>query len=199
MASVATKSMTAEEFFAWRHLRENRFRYRGLELVKGEIVEVPFQGELHEVICANAAALLLPYTQQLGIGHVNCRHHPGLIVRRDPDIVREPHVALYLEGDPFKGITCDYSEHLPALVVEVLSQAAHWLRTLRRITEFQAIGVPLVWLVDPEDRSVTVFRKNTPYISFEKTDTLTGMDVLPGFHSIVSSFFHQPGFPRSYP
>jgi Uma2 family endonuclease len=50
----------------------------------------------------------------------------------------------------------------------------------------------MVWLVDPEDRTVTVFRKGQEPIFLEETDELTGLDVLPDFRCSVADFFVIP-------
>lgn len=51
MATVATKLLTAEEFFDWANLPENRDRR--FELEKGEIVEGSLPGERHCAVCGN--------------------------------------------------------------------------------------------------------------------------------------------------
>ena len=50
-------------------------------------------------------------------------------------------------------------------------------------------GVRLIWVIDPEDRSVTVYRKGAPDEYLTENDTLTGGDVLPGFSVRVAELF----------
>ena len=50
-------------------------------------------------------------------------------------------------------------------------------------------GVRLVWLVDPETLTVTVFRQDTAPKSIGEGDTLDGSDVLPGFTVPVGEIF----------
>ena len=190
MATVATKTMTAEEFFDWVHLPENRDRH--FELEQGEIVEMSLPGERHGVVCANSVWILGSYTRQRRKGYV-CGNDTGLVLERDPDTVRGADVALYAESRAYQELEPKYSELLPTLAVEVLSPTDRWKKMLRRIGQFLAKGVSMVWLVDPEDRTVTFFRKGQEPVFLEEADELTGMDVLPEFSCRVADFFIMPG------
>src|SRR5579859_4269133 len=95
MATAATKTMTAEEFFEWSHQPENRDRL--FELEEGEIVEMSLPGERHGVVCGNANGILWSFTRQRKKGYV-CSNDTGLILERDPDTVRGADVALYEES-----------------------------------------------------------------------------------------------------
>ena len=53
-------------------------------------------------------------------------------------------------------------------------------------------GVTIVWLVDPAERTVTVYRSLSNIQRFTSNDTITGEPVLPGFSCAVSRFF-EPG------
>ena len=54
-------------------------------------------------------------------------------------------------------------------------------------------GVSVAWLVDPEDRTVTVYRLNQfPQVA-EENEELAGGDELPEFRCRVSDFFQMPG------
>ena len=64
---------------------------------------------------------------------------------------------------------------------------------LRRITQFLERGVPLVWLVDPESETVTVYRPGTAPYMIKGSEMLTGEDVLPGLRMRVSELFALPG------
>src|SRR4051812_760928 len=85
MSTVAAKMMTADEFFDWSHLPENRDRH--FELERGEIVEISRPGERQGVVCGNAVGILGSYTRQRRRGYV-CSNDIGLILEREPDTVR---------------------------------------------------------------------------------------------------------------
>jgi Uma2 family endonuclease len=50
---------------------------------------------------------------------------------------------------------------VPVLAVEVLSPTDRYGKTLKRVRQFFKAGIVLVWVVDPEDRTVTVHRSAT--------------------------------------
>jgi len=61
-----------------------------------------------------------------------------------------------------------------------------------KVEEYLAAGVPLVWLVNPDNRSVRVFRAGQPVVQLRVSDELTGDDILPGFHCPVAELFPPP-------
>ncbi|MHB1422730.1 MAG: Uma2 family endonuclease [Gemmataceae bacterium] len=62
----------------------------------------------------------------------------------------------------------------------------------RRISRFIKWGVPLVWLVDPEEQTVTVYRPDGVPDVLERVDELTGSNILPDFRCRVAEFFFMP-------
>lgn len=50
-------------------------------------------------------------------------------------------------------------------------------------------GVKLVWLVDPELRTVTVYAGSPRGTELDESETITGGDVLPEFSCKVAEFF----------
>ena len=74
--NTAGRLLTAEEFFDWTNRTENRDKHHELE--RGEVVEVSRPGQLHGVVCANAALVLGNYTFRRRKGYV-CSNGPGII------------------------------------------------------------------------------------------------------------------------
>lgn len=189
MSTTATKPLTAEQFFEWVQRPENRDRR--FELVAGEIVEMSRPGERHGVVCGNVTGILWNYTRKQKQGYV-CPNDTGLILERGPDTVRGPDVSLFRENRRYDELDPRFPERLPALIVEVLSPNDKVGKTMRRISQFLAKGVLLVWLVDPEDRSVTVYRPNQLPLVLEEGEELTGHDVLADFSCPVAELFIMP-------
>ena len=77
----------------------------------------------------------------------------------------------------------------PDLAAEVLSPSDRMVEALAKITMYLEAGVRLVWLVDPEAMTITVFRPDAALKMLGIGDTLDGGDVLPGFSVPVAELF----------
>lgn len=69
----------------------------------------------------------------------------------------------------------------PDLVVEVISPTNRKPDTTQKQALYAKIGVPLVWWVDPEAKTVTVHRLDRDPEVVKMDGVLDGGDVLPGF------------------
>lgn len=68
----------------------------------------------------------------------------------------------------------------PDLVVEVISPKEYTAATNGKIRDFRSVGVPLIWVVDPENREATIYTLESIRIIGEDEEFPVG-DVLPGF------------------
>jgi Uma2 family endonuclease len=190
MATVTTKPMTADEFFEWANRSENADRF--WELDEGEVIEMPSPGELHGVVCGLIAYLLWKYVFERGKGYV-CSNGTGLLVKRKPGTVRGPDIMVFDESRPLRKLSRKFSERIPRLIVEVLSPSDKMSAVNRRISQFLKRGVPLVWLVDPETRTVTVYKHGKDFEVVREHEVVTGEDVLPKLRYRVAELFAVPG------
>jgi Uma2 family endonuclease len=189
MSTVTTKPMTADEFYEFVHRPENADKW--FELVRGEVIELPPPMKPHGVVCGNGAWILGNYVRQRRKGYV-VSNDAGVILERDPDTVRGPDLAIYEDAKKFEEIHPKYGEVPPRLAVEVLSPNDRADRIVRKLNDYLRNGVPLVWLIDPEARLVTVYRADGAPYELKDTDELTGNDVLPEFRCKVADFFYLP-------
>ncbi len=190
MSTVQTTPMTADEFWEWCSRPENR---DGLyELARGEVVEMPSPGEQHGSLCMWIGYRLMNYVVQRGSGGV-CANDTGLLVERGPDTVRGPDLMLFDESRPLDQLSRKYSTRIPRLVVEVLSPTDRWSRIALRVGQYLARGVSIVWVVDPEERTVTIHRPNELPQVREEQHELTGNGVLENFSLKVADLFNLPG------
>jgi Uma2 family endonuclease len=190
MATATTKLMTADEFFDWANRPANADRY--WELDEGEVIEMPSPGELHGVICGLIAHLLWKYVFERGKGYV-CSNDTGLVLKRKPGTVRGSDVMLFAESKSLRKLSRKFAQQIPHLLVEVLSPSDRWSAVNRRISQYLKRGVPLVWLVDPEARNVTVYRPGEVHNVLREHEELTGEGVLPKFRYRVADLFAVPG------
>jgi Uma2 family endonuclease len=190
MATVQTKLLTVDEFYKWASRPENQDKL--YELDEGRVVEMPPAGEYHGAICFLIAYLLGKYVFQRGKGYI-CTNDTGLLVKRRPGTVRGPDIMLFDENRPLRKLSRKFADRIPKLVVEVLSPSDQMTKVMRRISQFLKRGVPLVWLVDPEERAVTVYRPGQVHYVLREEEEVTGEDVLPGLRYRVAEFFALPG------
>jgi Uma2 family endonuclease len=187
------RKMTADEFYEFVNRPENDARW--FELVRGEVIELSRPTRPHGVICANVTRILANYTFAKHYGYV-CSNDTGVVLERDPDTVRGPDVALFDDVQRMEDLPERWGDTQPRLAVEVLSPNDRADYINRKITDYLENNVDLVWVLDPEARTVTVYRKNVgPKVLHEK-DRLTGDDVLPGFRCKVADFFATPTRPK---
>ncbi len=157
------------------------------ELVRGEVVVVsPLPGAMYGMVCSNVGGVLNEYVERTRFGWVVGR--AGVILSREPDTVRAPAVAVYSFARQPAPPT-DYFEIAPDLAVEVLSPHAKRSAVRAKIAQYVAAGVRLVWLVDPETRTVLEYRGSLRGTEYDEADTLTGHDVLTEFTCRVADFF----------
>ncbi len=117
-----------------------------------------------------------------------CVNDTGFVAERDPDTVRGPDVAFWTK-DRMPEVPEGYVEVAPDLVVEVVSPSDHYSRVQNKIRHYPTRGVRMVWVVDPEDRSATVYRSLREARILGENDTLSGEDVVPGFSCQVADLF----------
>jgi Uma2 family endonuclease len=182
MSAVSTPLITAEEFGRRPEPADGSKE----ELVKGMIVTIPPPKALHGLTQTLIASLLLGFVRPRRLGWVATES--GTVLESDPDTIRGPDVAFYsithLPAPPI-----DYFEIAPDLVVEVLSPDDRRSRVRDKIREYISAGVRLVWLVDPETRTVLEYRGSLRGTEYDESDTITGADVLPDFSCRVAELF----------
>jgi Uma2 family endonuclease len=121
---------------------------------------------------------------------------PFDVVLSNHDVV-EPDL-LFIARDQETILTEQNVQGAPALVVEIFSPSTQKRdRTIKRAL-FDARGVREYWMVDPEERSVTVYRRDRQG-SLDVTATLTlhgaaatlTTPLLPGFSLDMSTLFAE--------
>ena len=190
MATVATKLITAAEFYEFVHRPENRDRR--FELERGEIVEMSRPGKKHGLVCANGVRMLGNFAAGRKKGCV-CSNDTGVVVERDPDMVRGPDILFFEDVVRADEVEEKYGDTPPLLAVEVLSPNDTATQVTQRVIEQLNFGTQLVWVVDPDAELIAVYRRGKqPYV-VKKDEELTGDDVLPDFRCKVAEFFQLPG------
>jgi Uma2 family endonuclease len=74
-----------------------------------------------------------------------------------------------------------FARIVPDFVVELRSASDKLDDCRTKMIEYANAGVRLGWLIDPESRTVIVYRPNQEPRTLENPETVSGEDVLPGF------------------
>ncbi len=61
-----------------------------------------------------------------------------------------------------------------------------------KITNYLKGGVDLVWVIDPESRTVTVYRRDRAPYTLAASEELSGDDILPDFRCRIADLFFLP-------
>jgi Uma2 family endonuclease len=156
------------------------------ELVDGELVEKDM-GALSSRVAGNVLRAIGNFaeTQQLGetfdseCGYQCFLDAPGKVRRPDVSFIR----AERLSPDQ---IPDGHIPIAPDLAVEVVSPNDQFYEVEAKIGEYLRAEVRLIWLVNPKERSVHVYRRGGGADRLTEEHELTGEDVLPGFRCRVS-------------
>jgi len=163
------------------------------ELIRGQLKEAPMtkRNRFHAYAEARIARFLDEWidTQSEPRGQVYSGE-VGSILRRDPDSTVGIDVA-YFSADVVARQTeaTTLMEGAPVLAVEVLSPSDKQEDIHDKVVEYLNTGVQLVWLVDPGFQTVQVHRPDCEPESFNRNQTLTGMDILLGLEIAVAEIF----------
>jgi Uma2 family endonuclease len=184
MSTVTPKLLTAEEFARLPNPPDGSRQ----ELVRGVVVTMPPPGYRHGKVQLRIGSKLQTFLDAHPIGSATVES--GVRTEDDPDTVRGPDVSFW----SFQRLPADqnpegYPQEPADLCVEVMSPHDKRPALLAKVREYLFNGVRLVWVVDPEDRTVTVFRQPDEGRVLLENATLTGEDVLPEFSCKVADFF----------
>jgi Uma2 family endonuclease len=156
------------------------------ELVRGEIVYRSLPRAEHGLVSANFCLLLGNYCDKKKRGYPTWSI--GLITERTPDTVRGPDLTFW-SHERFPGFINEYPEIMPDLVIEILDDDEVHNDYSDKVREYLAAGTRLVWVVDPDSRTVMVYAGTMRGLELDEAETIDGGDVLPGFSCLVSAFF----------
>lgn len=179
--SLTEQPITGEELFTMNHIGWT-------ELVEGEIIHKVPTGFLHGKIEFLLATLLGLFVRQHNLGVV-FGGETGIYTRRNPDTVRGVDVA-YISHDRLTQSNSDsYLDVAPELIVEIMSPGDSWTEVDDKLNEYFAMGVDLVWIINPKRQQIQVYTARTQFELLGLEDTLTGGSVLAGFEVAVVEIF----------
>ena len=77
----------------------------------------------------------------------------------------------------------------PALAVEVLSPGNSGTELDEKLDEYLSAGIEMVWIVNPDKRTIRLYRANGTMRLYRAKDVIEGEAALPGFRLAVGEVF----------
>lgn len=182
--------MTVDEYWDFVNRPENADRF--FELRRGEVIELSRPKKPHGIVAGNIATELNLYARQVRKGYV-LSNDTGVVLEETPGTVVGPDVAYCVDASTYDEVEPKWAETPPVLTVEVLSPTDKMSQVNQKIADYIRAGVKVVWLADPELKTVTVYRPAQSLIVLKAADDLTGGEEMPGFTCKVADFFRLPG------
>lgn len=158
------------------------------ELSDGELWIMAPAGGAHGSSQARVTGELLFQGERRGFGQVWVE--TGILLSRDPDTVLVPDAFFIVKAClPMQMSSEGYSLTIPNLTVEIRSKNDS-IRSLQRKAErCVTAGVQLSWMLDPQQKTVTVLTSGAAPVELRETDTLTAGELIPGFSVRVADLF----------
>jgi Uma2 family endonuclease len=182
MSTIATL-LTAEDLL---NLPPDNMRH---ELVRGELTTMAPTSDEHGSRAARITVRVGHFIEENKLGEYFVAE-TGFLLARKPDTVRAPDFAFVArERMARQGFTKKFWPGAPDFVVEVLSPSDSASEVLEKIDEWLSAGTRLVWLVDPQKKTIRIFAPKRPQQIVGLGGMLDGGDVLPGLRVAVSEIF----------
>ena len=149
------------------------------ELDDGRLVILAPPGHTYGRRQAKIVQYLGSDAEDRGLGEV-CAE-VGIVLRRKPDRVVGADAAFNLTASlPVRRSKEGYLETIPEIVVEVRSKNDANNEVRAKMEEYFAAGVQLVWVLDPDDKTVAAHQPGLKVSLFTCSDSLS-TPLLPGF------------------
>ena len=179
-ATLITR-LTAEEFAA---LPGDGRR----ELLAGEVVEMAPASLRHGSVCLRIMSAVERWVTDHKLG-LCASNDPGVVLSRGPDTVRAPD-GLFYAGDRVAELPMEgFPDHLPDLVLEVVSTHDRRGDVLAKVGQWLDAGVQVVWVAWPQDARITVYGPGSEVTTLNRGDRLTCPALLPGFELLLDECF----------
>jgi Uma2 family endonuclease len=186
---LATQIITPEQLAAMPNAKD-------FELVDGQLVEINM-GNKASWVAFELASRLREWVRQNRLGWVFSADTGFRLDPQRPNLLRKPDVSFVRFGRLPNEQPADAYDYLaPDLVAESISPNDTFLEVEEKIDEYLIAGVRLLWIINPDLRTLKVYRLNGTTTTLRNGDEIDGEDVVPGFSCMLSELFELP-IPKS--
>ena len=181
--ATATQLMTADELM---RLPDDGMRH---ELVRGELQSMSPASARHGKIALKLGRSLGNYVEEHHLGETYGAE-TGFILESDPDTVRAPDVA-FVRSERVASFDNErgYGPEAPDLAIEVISPNDSFSDVESKALDYLQAGTGMVIVVNPRNRTVTIYRAFADIAILTENDTIDGEDIVPGWTCQVRSIF----------
>jgi Uma2 family endonuclease len=180
---VVRQQVTADELLL---MPDDGFRY---ELVKGQLRRTNLTDKVHGRVAMNFARHLAQYVEENQLGAMYAAG-TGFVLSSNPDTVRAPDVAFVSQARvQAVGEVEGFWPGVPDLAVEVVSPGDSYAEVEEKVFDWLEAGTKMVVVINPRQRSATVYKSPIDIIALAEADDLKGGDVVPDFELAVREIF----------
>ncbi|MHB8970056.1 MAG: Uma2 family endonuclease [Pirellulaceae bacterium] len=161
------------------------------ELVQGELRMMSPAGNEHGRITVRLTWRIAQHVEREKLGVVFAAE-TGFLLHSDPDTVRAPDLAFVTKARQEQtGQVEGYWPGAPDLAVEVVSPNDSFSGMEEKALAWLAAGACVVWIVDPRQKHVTVYRDRDDIVVLEADAALAEPVLLPGWQVRVGEIFES--------
>jgi Uma2 family endonuclease len=180
---VVRQQVSADDLL---HMPGDGFRY---ELVQGELRRMNPTGNVHGRIVVRITWRLAQYVEANQLGNVYAAE-TGFKLTANPDTVRAPDVAFVSRSRiEAVGDVEGFWPEAPDLSVEVISPGDSYAEVEEKVFDWLDAGTKMVVVINPRQRSATVYKSQTDIIALTESEVLYGGEVVPGFELAIREIF----------
>jgi Uma2 family endonuclease len=183
MSIVQSKPFTAADLLAMPDGKD-------FELVDGELVErnVSVLSSNVEFRVLRKLAQYDPNDERVicltSSNGIRCFPNPNTVRKPDISVVKRERLSPQHWQEGFLTIA-------PDVVIEVISPNDLASETEEKVEQYIAAGIALIWVINPETRTIVVNRRDSSINRLRENDELSGENVLVGFHCKVAELFPE--------
>jgi Uma2 family endonuclease len=156
-----------------------------MELVDGEIIVMSPSGYESEEVATNFSVELGSWVRPRQLGRVT-GSSAGFILPNTN--TRAPDVS-FVRAERLKRSPRSFAQLAPDLAVEVKSPSDSLTKLREKIQDFLNAGTQVGILIDPESKTVEIYRQGEDVVILGDRDLLTLPDLLPGWQVAVADLW----------
>jgi Uma2 family endonuclease len=179
--AVEAKLITGEELLAMGDIGP-------CELIDGRIVPMSPTNREHGFLEVRLSRALGNFVEPRQLGEV-LSGEVGIYTRRNPDRIRGADIVFRSKARAATEPSEGFLMVAPELVIEIISPTDRWSDIRKKIEEYFAIGVLWIWVLEPSERDVLLYRSATEFQKLREGDILRGEGILEGFALSVADLF----------